>query len=413
MDTTEGQYQVHWLSQVGSYSYGEFYTDWVQINDYTGSDSLNHTGMRNISLSTMDSYIRDQFVISSKGNTKLASKGSNISFSLNGIQMVMMGYNSSDKVVRYSHFNPSNMAEIGLYVYDKSGNSQKLDTSTADFNITSSNGTITIGGDFSEVPFDVYKMNIALIYYPRSCYDNNEGDSSLTSSSWNVSALYRGWGYVNSKLTINGDNNVSGLLSSLIALVQSIIQGLNSILGQIGTFMSNVANSFSELFSKLSGWFSSLLSKIGSFMESVGGWFSTLFQHIIDLPSKVWGVFEKGLKALFVPDEDFIAEYSSDWDKLLSNKFGCLYEAPALVYNVTENLLNGKPTFSPTISMPEVSIPLPGNNKFTFGGFDVDIVPDGFEFLVDLVKQIVNVVCTIAVIYTLKRRFDRINCSSR
>lgn len=407
MDTSNGQYKVHWLSQVGSYSYGEFYTEWVQIDSYAGSDSLNFTGARNINVSTMEKYIRDQFVVSSKGNTKIANKGSNISFSLDGIQMAMIGYNSAGNVVRYSHFNPSNMAEIGLYVYDKSGNSQKLETSKVDFNVTNSDGTITIGADFSNVPFDVYKMNIALVYYPASCFDNNNGDTSLTSTSWNVSKITRGWGYIDSKLTINGDDNVSGLLSSILAIIQGIIQGLNNIFGKIGEFMDSVGNSFTSLFSKLGAWFSELGDSISSFMSSVGGWFSSLFQHIIELPGKVWDVFEKGLKALFVPDEEYIQSYKGKWEMLLADRFGGLYEANQLVHHVL-NQFTQVSFKSDTVEFPSATIPLPDGNEFTFGGYQVDIVPDGFSYLQEVVKMAVNIICTLAFVFTMKRKFEKL-----
>lgn len=226
------------------------------------------------------------------------------------------------------------------------------------------------------------------------------------------------WGYSeDAAVTFKTDDNVAGLLSSIIGFIKSILEGIQGIFSKLGDFMDSVANSFSSLFSKLGTWFSdltsslagffsNLISKIGDFMADVGNAFKTLFQHIIELPGIMWGWIENGLKALFVPDEEYITEYKEKWDSCLSDRFGAIYQSVTLVADYVETL-QASSTKS-TITMPSTTIDLPDGGSFTFGGFSVRVVPQGFDFLADAVKLAVDIICTFLFVNALKRRFDNI-----
>ena len=60
-----------------------------------------------------------------------------------------------------------------------------------------------------------------------------------------------------------------------------------------------------------------------------------------------------------------------------------------------------------TIEFPQASINLSGT-PFTFGGYSVKIVPEGFGVLVTAIKSIVAIVCTVAFVNGMRKRYDEI-----
>lgn len=393
LETTNSEFKVQYMAQYGTYTGNSFNNLKTLVNFTLGSGELNHTGLTTYRASASDVnpiayYMRDQFVVYPTGDLRMASKGESISFSLDNVLSSMIAWNSSDVMQRYSYFNPEGIKWIDLYVYDKDKNGYRIEQITDNFNVKANGVKFTIGADFDNLPCDVYAVNISIVYDPQLAFNNNNGDSSLTATNWAYTTVKHGWGYDNSHLTLNVNDNTAGLLSSIIAFIQSILEGVQNIFTKIGDFMTSVANSFSELFSKL------------------GTWFSNLISSIIELPSKIWTLIENGLKSLFVPDETFIQEYKNDWDIVLSDRFGAIYQSVELLIDYVSMVDNE--VSKGTITLPSTSIDLPDGAVFTFGGYDVKIVPEGFGFLADAVKFAVDVVCSFAVINALKRRFERV-----
>ncbi len=143
------------------------------------------------------------------------------------------------------------------------------------------------------------------------------------------------------------------------------------------------------------GWIKNIFTKIGDIASS-----------ITELPSKIWDLISNGLQSLFVPSDDYITNFKDDMNILLSERLGA-------VYDVVDKTLNGWDRIqandeSNTIEFPLVSIDLPENTTFEFGGQEVKVVPDGFEFFVNTLKLVVGIVCTILFINGLKKRYDEI-----
>lgn len=45
---------------------------------------------------------------------------------------------------------------------------------------------------------------------------------------------------------------------------------------------------------------------------------------------------------------------------------------------------------------------------FTFGGYDVQIVPTGFDFIVNILKTVIGIVCTILCVNALRKKYDEV-----
>lgn len=146
-------------------------------------------------------------------------------------------------------------------------------------------------------------------------------------------------------------------------------------------------------------------SEEAGLLGGILGWIQNIFDSITELPAKLWGMIENGLKSLFVPSEEYMSGYSDKWDELLASRFGAVYQVCDIVIDSWDNIMSADERN--IIDIPVVTIPL-GDSSFTFGGYDVQIVPAGFETLVEAVKLIAGIVCTYLFINGLLKRYDEL-----
>lgn len=158
---------------------------------------------------------------------------------------------------------------------------------------------------------------------------------------------------------------------------------------------------------------SGLLASIIEWLEAIRDWIVTLagkvtsiLNSIEELPSMIWSFISEGLKNLFIPTDEGLTNIQARFDDLLQTKFGALYEVALLTMGVWEEIQLSDETN--TIDLPETVIELPEDNSFTFGGFPVTIVPEGFEFMVDILKAVVGIVCSVMFINSLRKRYDEV-----
>lgn len=153
---------------------------------------------------------------------------------------------------------------------------------------------------------------------------------------------------------------------------------------------------------KISGMWNSLTEGFTKLKEST----DNIVDGILGLPAKLWGLISDGLKALFVPDPDYMASYKDKWDSLLARQLGAVYQVKEILSESWDSVMNADQTN--TIEFPSASINLPGGNKFTFGGYTVQVVPSGFTVLVTAIKSIIGIVCTIAFVNGMRKRYDEV-----
>lgn len=160
-----------------------------------------------------------------------------------------------------------------------------------------------------------------------------------------------------------------GLLKNIIQYVISIWEGITNL-------PSNIAN-------------------------SLKGFFDNIVNAVTDLGN----FLIEGVKNLFVPTEENLTAYFDKWKALLSDRFGALYEVFDIIVDYFETFSNtGSKS---TVTFPSVSIPLAGSD-FVFGGWEVSLIPVGFTVIFDALKLMINVLCTVAFVNALRKRYDRL-----
>lgn len=175
-----------------------------------------------------------------------------------------------------------------------------------------------------------------------------------------------------------------------------------SIISESGK-LSNILDTIKNIFTSITNLPANIANSIKGFFDNVVNAVNKVFTAISELPAKIWNLIETGLKNLFVPTEEDLQEYYDKWDVLMSERFGALYE----VVNIVTDFIDSFKSYNETgtIDFPAVTVDLAGS-PFTFGGWTVDIVPDGFGLLFDSLKLAVDMVCTYAFVFGMKKRYE-------
>lgn len=158
--------------------------------------------------------------------------------------------------------------------------------------------------------------------------------------------------------------------------------------------------------SEEAGLLEGIWGSLASGFDNLSQKLQSVVDTITNLPSKIWEFIENGLKSLFVPDEEYIEDYKSRWDTFLADKLGAVYQVVQITYGAWEDI--SLADTKNEIDFPKVTIPLPDNEKFSFGGMKVQIVPDKFNGIVDTLKIIVGIACTIMFVNGLRKRYDEV-----
>lgn len=137
-----------------------------------------------------------------------------------------------------------------------------------------------------------------------------------------------------------------------------------------------------------------------------------IWNSILELPERFVYHLKNGLQALFVPTEDDLLDIKDKFTQLLDDRFGAVYDSAQIIDDFSHSFISqsqsamvdgeGADGF---VTFPAVTVNLAGAD-FTFGDFEVDLVPDKFEGIVDMLKMITNITCTLFFVNMLKRKLE-------
>lgn len=281
----------------------------------------------------------------------ILKKGSSFDFSLSNVQLFWDYKHGSKYTNCYFNGGPG-WGEIRIYdIFD---NVYTLQCESLNFKFQDNNKYMNIWGSSGELPADVYKIDI--VYYtdlidtfgiPEQAFDEDYTGTSFIP--------HHSIGFYNSVLVLteNEKNEAVGLLQSIIIAVNNIKDG------------------------------------------------------IINLPSNIANFFVEGIKSLFVPTEQELQDWKDKFDVFLSEHLGFLYQIPGYLVDLVKSIYNAFDAPNNTVEMPTYEYDFDGST-FSFGGYTVDLIPEGFEAVVSVLRVIVNIVCTLAFANMALRYFERI-----
>lgn len=333
-----------------SQSYDIFYKwliDATKVGDLTLTTGNEFAYTHSYSLNLTGNTFKYYFDITSASGGVMVDSKKNFTFKMSSFNLQVW----VDSCNQGYFLQSTTLNNINLYAVHSDG-SQTVYSLDTKFN--ASNEVMTISTDTLYTEKDVIKFRVYMDTVPYNNVNATWGASGNVSSRIELK---------NAGIDIDIQSEEAGLLSGIL------------------------------------GWVKKTAEDVSSGFANIGTWFA-------ELPGKLWDVISNGLKSLFVPDEEFLTGYSDKWDELLSSRLGAVYQVVNVIDESWGNIQNADKVN--TISMPSCTIPLPNGNSFSFGGYDVQIVPDRFDVLVTALKSIIGIVCTAMFINGLKNRYDEV-----
>ena len=130
--------------------------------------------------------------------------------------------------------------------------------------------------------------------------------------------------------------------------------------------------------------------------EENKGFFANIIDSIKNLPGKLFD----SIKGLFVPDGDELNELMDNFKKAINDKLGAVGQ----VITLTTDFITGIDWTgsSGSLTFPEISV----MGYTIIKSQSVQVIPEGFSFLQDTLKIVVDIVVTLAFINMLRRKYE-------
>lgn len=144
--------------------------------------------------------------------------------------------------------------------------------------------------------------------------------------------------------------------------MNSVGSALNGVGSSIGGWFSDLGNNiggfFNNLWSNISGGFKSVTDWFGTLSNNIGGWFQTVFSDLGSVLDYLNPWSDKFiLKVAFVPSQDFMDSYKSDFNSALTEKFAFFYElSDSLQAMITAAQSNIDSWQGVSISLPQYGV---------------------------------------------------------
>lgn len=237
-------------------------------------------------------------------------------------------------------------------------------------------------------------------YYYYDIYDQSAGFSASFTPKYDVRAIC---------FEVSTKNRIGFMQAPLSAHLEVGANALNFNIKIKDQEQIDTGNFFERIIKKIQAFREDLNEKITAGNNqslSIFEKLSLTAQYVFDLPQRIWSYMKNGLINLFVPDDMYMEQWVERNKEWCTETFGALYQSFDIIVNAYANIDASAETH--VIDFPLVTIPLPENQEFTFGGYEVKIVPEGFEFLATICKSVVGIVCSFAFINGMRRRYDDI-----
>lgn len=237
----------------------------------------------------------------------------------------------------------------------------------------------------------------------KGTYELNYGDYFYGS---NIDCLkFLGYSYFNGY----GDKlvDMQYLLKTLKLTIKT--EGVDKSTADIVVNLGNIEDSINQGFDQMGDKLDGVQDSINQGVENVTNKQDTIIDKIssgfANIGNQVKKAVSDAVTELFVPsEEDMVAQYDK-WDSLMADRFGAVYESSQIIDDFVESIKVSDT--QDTINFPVVSVDLVGTT-FEFGGWEVDVVPDGFQWLVDILKMVSNIGCTVLFINGMRSRYESV-----
>lgn len=198
-------------------------------------------------------------------------------------------------------------------------------------------------------------------------------------------------------------NAASDIKDSINNSSAEIITAVNDSSAVLSDKLEDVKDSINDSTNKIS-------DKLGEVKDGITDKLSDVKDGITNKLTEIKDNLLDGIKSFFIPSDEVMEEIDDEWDELLKTRFGALYEVSGIITDFASEMswdFVEQAGEKNTIIMPSVTVKLV-DTDFSFGGYEVKVVPDGFDVLTTALKGITSIVCTLLFVNALRRKYDKL-----
>ena len=129
-------------------------------------------------------------------------------------------------------------------------------------------------------------------------------------------------------------------------------------------------------------------------------WGKGIKANLEQLPKKIAEEFSK----LYKPDSGKIESVQEQAQDLAEDRLGAVAQAGQVIDGFV-GVFQSQPA-TEYLTVPVLTVPL-GEVNWTIGGWEVQVVPDAFKPIVEVLKTVIDIVCTLAFLKSMRTRFER------
>lgn len=223
------------------------------------------------------------------------------------------------------------------------------------------------------------------------------------------------------RVTSWGRNETSSAQNMLFAGVQQSIstmsQNLTKHISEVKTTIQQGANEVKNeiqsqtqtLTDKLTSVKDDIVGGITDLKDTVTEGFGDVVKGITDLPGKIGEM----LQGLIVPDSEKVSGKFEEFNDLAEEKLGVIYQVPEMVISMGQSIVSGTVEQKGEMTLPKFEIIMPATNQSRAGEslvvweeYTFPIWPDGTEVIHTAVQTATSMICVIAMINALKRKYE-------
>ena len=185
------------------------------------------------------------------------------------------------------------------------------------------------------------------------------------------------------------------------ALIEKLTYVEVGITSELSLFQKNLRSDLDQMHDTLGAIWEEVYDGFRDIRSTMVSQYNGMITFLTDtLPVRI----AEEIAKVFVPSEGKIEQTQQEAQELAQERLGAVYQSTQII-----DSLSGAFQYQSTqgtVAFPAVTIDLAGV-PFTFGGWDVQVVPDGFGGIVEVLKFLLDIVCTLGFAQALKGRLEK------
>lgn len=141
-------------------------------------------------------------------------------------------------------------------------------------------------------------------------------------------------------------------------------------------------------------------------LRSIIDFLKSIVTGITELPGKIANAIIEGLKSLFIPDEDFLAQWKEEFFTMLKTKFGFIYQCFEFLGDFFNDFIRGwGDTENYTFKFPTIEFTIEGTTYTVIQEQVVSLDNAVMDVLRPFAGTVVSIVTVLAFIHTMEDMF--------